>query len=227
MISSIKSANKYPQIKVAFELLLSTFGHQYWWPGDSPWEISVGAVLTQNTNWNNVEQAIANLKHRALLSPKLILDATTEDVAVAIRPSGFFNLKTARLKNLAKWWLDNVKNDNQLINSSISTNQLRDQLLAINGIGPETADSIILYAFNIPTFVIDAYTRRMVSRHLDMPPDINYNTLQNIFISNLPESTQLYNEYHALIVYNSKYHCKKNSCSTSCPLHNLTSNVSR
>ena len=221
MISLIKLANKNRRINIAFELLLKTFGHQHWWPGDSPWEVATGAVLTQNTNWNNVEKAISNLKRYALLSPELTIDTPSEILANAIRPSGFFNLKTARLKNLASWWLNNVKNNNQLKKTTISTNELRQQLLEINGIGPETADSIMLYAFNKPVFVIDAYTRRMASRHLNIPVAIDYTEIQNIFMRNLPEDPQLYNEYHALIVYNAKYHCKKNNCNISCPLHHL------
>jgi endonuclease-3 related protein len=221
MTSLIKLANKNSRINLAFELLLKTFGHQHWWPGDSPWEIATGAVLTQNTNWNNVEQAISNLKRYALLSPQLTIDTSTEILAEAIRPSGFFNLKTGRLKNLANWWLDNVNSNNQLKKTTISTNELRQQLLEINGIGPETADSIILYAFNRPIFVIDTYTRRMASRHLDIPMDIEYSKMQNIFMRHLPKDPQLYNEYHALIVYNAKHYCKKNSCNISCPLHHL------
>ena len=221
MISLAKSANKNSCIKVAFELLLKTFGHQYWWPGDSPWEVATGAVLTQNTNWSNVEKAIANLKHHALLSPQLTLDVSPEKLATAIHPSGFFNLKTSRLKNLAQWWIDNVKKNNQLKKTDTSTGELRDQLLEINGIGPETADSIILYAFNRPIFVIDAYTRRMASRHLDIPADMDYDTMQNIFTSSLPKNAQLYNEYHALIVYNSKHNCHKQACNDSCPLNQL------
>jgi endonuclease III related protein len=219
MISSAKSANNNPRIKAVFDILLTTFGHQHWWPGDSPWEIAVGAVLTQNTNWNNVEKAIANLKNHVLLSPKLILSAPSEQLSDAIRPSGFFNLKTQRLHALAAWWLDNVMNDDTLQQTDVLTGKLRNSLLEVNGIGPETADSIILYAFNRPVFVIDAYTRRMASRHLNIPADIDYNTMQNIFMRNLPEDVQLYNEYHALIVYNAKYHCHKQTCDKTCPLH--------
>ncbi|MCF6176395.1 MAG: endonuclease III domain-containing protein [Victivallaceae bacterium] len=219
VILSVKLANNNPRIKAAFDTLLTTFGHQHWWPGDSPWEIAVGAVLTQNTNWNNVEKAIANLKNHALLSPQLILSAPSGQLSDAIRPSGFFNLKTQRLHALATWWLENVMDDNTLKQTDMLTGKLRNSLLEVNGIGPETADSIILYAFNRPVFVIDAYTRRMASRHLNIPADIDYNAMQHIFMRNLPEDVQLYNEYHALIVYNAKYHCRKQTCDKTCPLH--------
>lgn len=219
MITSIKSATKYPEIKVAFDILLSTFGHQFWWPGDSPWEIALGTVLTQSTNWHNVEQAIDNLKCNDLLSPQLTLLTPHEQLAKAIRPSGFFNLKTQRLQALATWWLDYVTSDNNLSQPDISTAELRNSLLKINGIGPETADSIMLYAFNRPIFVIDAYTRRFASRHLNIPANIEYDTMQNIFMENLPKEVKIYNEYHALIVYNAKYHCHKRTCNKSCPLN--------
>jgi endonuclease III related protein len=220
MILLKKSANNNLRIKVAFDSLLKTFGHQNWWPGDSPWAIAVGAVLTQNTNWNNVEKAIINLKRRALLSPQSMLDASHEQLSNAIYPSGFFNLKTRRLQALLKWWTENTSDTGKLKQTNILTKDLRNSLLAINGIGKETADSIILYSFNRPVFVIDAYTRRIAARHLGISADINYDAMQNIFMENLPEDVQLYNEYHALMVYNAKHHCGKNYCKNSCPLHN-------
>lgn len=219
MILSVKSTNNQLRLKEAFDIMLTAFGHQHWWPGDCPWEIATGAVLTQNTNWVNVEKAIANLKFDALLAPQSMLTASHEQLAAAIRPSGYFNLKTKRLRALLTWWVEHVSDDGILKQTDISTEVLRNSLLAVHGIGMETADSILLYAFNRPVFVIDAYTRRMASRHFGIPADIHYETMQNIFMNNLPKDVKLYNEFHALIVFNAKHHCGKNSCNISCPLH--------
>ena len=220
----IKSANSN-QFRAAFDLLFHTFGRQHWWPADSPWEVAVGAVLTQNTSWVNVEYAINNLKQLKLLSPKAVADVSDQLLSEAIRPSGFFNLKTQRLRALTDWWLQNVSAAGSLKNCDITTAELRLNLLAIKGIGPETADSIILYAFGRPVFVIDAYTRRIAYRHLNIPSTFDYEALQKIFMDNLPEDAQLFNEYHALLVQNAKRYCGKRSCQPECPLRKLSEEI--
>ncbi len=221
MVLWTKSANNN-RFRVAFDVLFNAFGRQHWWPGDSPWEVAVGAVLTQNTNWKNVEYAIRNLKQLKLLSPVAIATASDQLLGEAIRPSGFFNLKRQRLRALGDWWLNNVDTAGRLKNKDITTAELRHDLLEIKGVGPETADSIILYAFDRPIFVIDAYTRRIASRHLDMPSTLDYGTLQKMFMDNLPKDAQLFNEYHALLVYNAKHYCGKRSCQSGCPLRRLS-----
>ncbi|MGB9719960.1 MAG: endonuclease III domain-containing protein [bacterium] len=201
-----------------YQHLLKEFGPQHWWPGDSPFEIMIGAILTQNTNWQNVEKAIRNIKKAGLLDPKFLL-VNRKKIPQLIKPSGFYRLKTDRLVNFLNYFVDeydgNVANFN-----GIDTDFLRSELLAISGIGPETADSILLYALNKPVFVVDTYTRRIFSRHKLISEDADYDDIQRFFKDNLPESTQLYNEYHALIVRLGKQYCKKNEpLCDSCPLY--------
>ena len=198
-----------------YENLLRFYGPQHWWPAKTRWEVCVGAILTQNTNWGNVEKAILNLKNAGFLMregeqselqseksqkyPEKLLLSTHDEIASLIRPSGYFNIKAKRLHSIAEWWLNNTKNGalNQYSNDPI---QLRDSLLQVNGVGPETADTITLYAFNLPIFVIDTYTKRVSSIYLKTPIDIKYDDLQFIFMRNLNPDPELFNEFHALIV---------------------------
>ena len=206
-----------------YDRLLSFYGPQKWWPADSEWEVVVGAILTQNTNWKNVEKAITNLKNSKLLLgeggfinsstspipnlknsinrtyPEKLLLSATDDIAELIRPSGYYNMKAHRLKNMAEWWLDCIskKPHGYALNE---INDLRDSLLQVNGVGPETADTIILYAFQLPVFVIDTYTKRIASMYINTSEKISYDDLQMIFMQNLPHETELFNEFHALIV---------------------------
>jgi endonuclease-3 related protein len=198
-----------------YEILFERFGRQYWWPGDSPWEICTGAVLTQNTNWSNVEKAITLIKSVDVLSPEKIVALPVPELEELIRHSGFFRIKTQRLRNMAAWWLDNVS-DSKLKSGSLV--EWRHRLLEINGIGQETADSILLYCFKQPIFVIDAYTKRIAARHFGTKPDISYQELQRLFMDSLPCSPELFNEYHALLVRNAKECCRKNVCLPGCPL---------
>lgn len=204
------------KIKTGYNRLFNALGPQHWWPGDSPWEICTGAVLTQNTNWQNVEKAIINLKNAKALDPETILSLPETKLAQMILPSGFFRLKTKRLKNVAAWWQKHVK-ANQLAGFDTPA-ATRDSLLNVNGVGPETADSILLYCFNLPLFVIDAYTRRIAARHFQTEENSSYDELQRIFMSALPANPAIYNEYHGLLVQNAKIHCLKNRCLPSCPL---------
>ncbi len=207
------------RIGKGFDILFARFGKQHWWPGDSPWEICTGAVLTQNTSWNNVEKAIALIKSAGALDPRRVVELPVSELEELIRPSGFFRIKTRRLKNMAVWWMDNVR-DSKLA-AGHSTAEWRRRLLEVNGIGPETADSILLYCFSRPVFVIDAYARRISARHFGTDPEISYHELQKIFMENLPASAELFNEYHALLVRNAKECCRKNVCLENCPLRNM------
>jgi endonuclease-3 related protein len=176
-------------------------------------------VLTQNTSWNNVEKAIALMKSAGALDPDIVVELPVSELEALIRPSGFFRIKTKRLKNMAVWWLANVR-DSKLPDGR-STAEWRHRLLEVNGIGPETADSILLYCFNQPVFVIDAYTRRIAARHFGSAPESSYQELQKIFMENLPGSTEIFNEYHALLVRNAKECCRKNICLEDCPLREI------
>ncbi|HBC88320.1 MAG TPA: endonuclease [Lentisphaeria bacterium] len=200
-----------------YKVLYRRYGPQHWWPGDTPWEICVGAVLTQNTNWSNVEKAIANLKRDKSLCPVKIRKMPLSDLEKAIHPSGFYRLKAQRLLAVTDWWLANVKAD-KLHPKGRSLQFWRDSILSVKGVGPETADSILLYSFNLPTFVIDAYTKRIMSRHFGFKPDIDYHELRKYFMDNLPNEPKIFNEFHALFVRMAKEHCRKGGCLKNCPL---------
>jgi endonuclease-3 related protein len=211
-----------------YNKLYDKYGPQQWWPGDSPWEIAVGAVLTQNTNWRNVEKAIDNMKKAGLInnlpdktanSAEKLLNTPSCIIEKEIRPSGYYRMKTKTLKNFAVWWKNNVTGTGKLNNMNLK--EIRGSLLTVNGIGPETADSILLYAFDLPTFVIDAYTKRIMSRHAGTNPDIKYETLRALFMNALPEKTELFNEFHALFVRLAKESCLKKECTKSCILREL------
>ena len=200
-----------------YKVLLDAFGPQNWWPAKTAFEVCVGAVLTQNTNWKNVERAIMNLRRNRLLTPSAIRGVRQDRLARAIRSSGYYNQKAKRLKIFARWF--DCSLGNRFKNAKgIPTSRLRDKLLAIPGIGPETADSILLYAFGRPTFVVDAYTRRLVERHNMLPEDASYDEIKLLFESSLKKSPKIYNEFHALIVRLGKTHCKKTADCEKCPL---------
>ena len=208
------------QLNEIYQLLFDRFGPQHWWPGQTQFEIITGAILTQNTNWTNVEKAIANLKSADCLTPEKLYHLEVSQLAELIRPAGYYNIKTKRLKNFVNWLFDNY--DGQLANlETIDTNQLRAELLAIKGVGFETADSILLYAFERPVFVVDAYTARIAFRHQLIEPDAGYEQLRELFQSNLPQDVQLFNEYHALLVKVGKEFCKPKAKCPGCPLEKL------
>jgi len=207
-----------------YQLLFDRFGPQHWWPGDTQFEIVTGAILTQNTNWANVEKAIANLKSANCLSPQKLYDLDLPQLAEFIRPAGYFNIKAKRLKNFVQWLFDNYQG--QLSNlEGLDTDRLRAELLAIKGIGRETADSILLYALERPIFVVDAYTARVAVRHGLIEPDADYEQLRELFQSNLPEDIRLFNEYHALLVKVGKLFCKPKTQCPGCPLGKLPHNA--
>jgi len=206
-----------------YQLLFDRFGPQHWWPGDSQFEIITGAILTQNTNWTNVEKAIANLKSADYLSPEKLYHLDLCQLAELIRPAGYYNIKAKRLKNLVNWLFENY--EGKLSNlESLDTNRLRAELLAIKGVGRETADSILLYALDRPIFVVDAYTARVAARHGLIETGADYEQLRELFQSNLPEDTQLFNEYHALLVRVGKKFCKPKAQCLGCPLEKLPHN---
>ena len=201
-----------------YDTLFEQHGPQHWWPGDTPLEIAVGAILTQNTNWSNVEKAINNIKRANALKAETLNSLCAEELEALIRPAGYYRVKTRRLKNFLTWLMEN--GDGQLENlAHHNTYDLREDLLAINGIGPETADSILLYALNRPVFVVDTYTARLATRHGLIEPPFDYHELQDLFQSNLPEDIQLFNEFHALIVRIGKDFCKPRPKCQACPLN--------
>jgi endonuclease-3 related protein len=192
--------------KQVFQGLFDEYGPQHWWPGDTPFEVMVGAILTQNTAWINVERAIANLKANKALSAEGILAAPEKVLAEWLRPSGYFNIKAKRLRNFCRWYMGVGQYDAL---STWDSHTLRKALLSVNGVGPETADDMMLYAFERPVFVIDAYTRRLFRRLGLITGDETYEQLRTIFEENLPADVLLFNEYHALIVQHAKDICKK------------------
>ena len=203
-----------------YQLLLKAYGPQNWWPAESPLEVMIGAILTQNTNWQGVEKAIANLKKNDLLSLNKLHNISIEELAESIKPAGYFNLKARRLKNLIGMVAEAHGGDLEII-GQMETAQLRQELLLVNGVGPETADSILLYAFHRPIFVVDTYTYRVTSRHHLIEEEVNYQTLQDLFMEHLPLDVDTFNEYHALLVRVGKLHCKRKARCEGCPLEPL------
>ncbi|MFQ6135964.1 MAG: endonuclease III domain-containing protein [Candidatus Hydrothermarchaeales archaeon] len=199
-----------------YDALSKHFGKQNWWPAETPFEVIVGAILTQNTAWQNVVVAIDNLKAMDLLSPDDILNVKGEALEECFRPTGYFRIKAKRLKNFITFLFDEFDGDLDNL-FSLSKEELRAKLLGVNGIGPETADSIILYAGEKTTFVIDAYTKRIFGR-LSMVGDVGYEELKQFFEDNLPKDVELYKEFHALIVVLGKNYCKAKPLCEECPL---------
>ncbi len=197
--------------------LEARYGPQHWWPADGPFEVMVGAVLTQQAAWTNAERAIANLKAAGALSPRALRRLPAAELAQLIRPSLYHNAKAGKLKALASWLGDRYQDDLAgLFRQDVST--LRRQLLSVYGIGEETADSIILYAAGKPVFVIDAYTRRILSRLGLEPAENTYRAYQSLFMSHLPEEAGLFNEYHALLVRLGKEVCHSRPLCGECCL---------
>jgi len=207
-----------------YEALLDHFGPQHWWPGQSPFEVMVGAVLTQNTNWSNVEKAIKNLKNAQALTPERINNLTHEELAQLIRPAGYFNIKAKRLKNFIRWFCSDYNASIESLRE-LSVDRLREELLSINGIGRETADSIILYALEKLTFVVDTYTYRILLRHGCIDSDSDYERTKEYCQANLPDDIAVYNELHALIVRTGKIHCKPRPACLECPLARFSHDV--
>ncbi len=206
------------RLNLIYQKLYSLFGSQHWWPADTRFEVIIGAILTQNTNWLNVEKAIANLKKHKLLQPHKLYKLSHKRLASLIRSAGYYNIKAKRLKSFLKFFMK-YYNGNVKKMSGIDIPSLRQQLLSVKGIGPETADSILLYALDMPIFVVDAYTKRILSRHRFIGEGAGYDEIQNLFMQNLKSGVKLFNEYHALLVKLGKEFCLKNKprCKI-CPL---------
>jgi endonuclease III related protein len=200
------------------------FGDQYWWPGETPFEIIIGAILTQSTSWKNVEKAIANLKQEHLLSCRALWEIEEKRLAELIRSSGYYNAKAKKVKSFVQFLHDRYQcRLNKMFATPVS--ELRIELLAVHGIGEETADSILLYAGNKPVFVIDAYTKRIFSRLGIIKPRIKYQEVQQLFMHHLPTDAKLFNEYHALLVAFGKSQCAKRPNCLSCFLKDICNYV--
>ena len=210
------------KLQKIYHRLLDAYGPQNWWPAEEPFEVMVGAILTQAAAWRNVEKAIDNLKTARALSPRALRQFSLSGIAALIRPCIYYNVKARKLKSLANW-LGEYCQDNLSKLFSNTTDQLRQQLLSIWGIGEETADSIILYAANKPVFVIDAYTRRIINRIGLAPDNTSYTAYQSLFMDNLPADATLFNEYHALLVCLGKNVCRNRPFCQQCCLRNMCS----
>lgn len=203
-----------------YHRLIDRYGPQYWWPAEEPFEMIVGAILTQSAAWSNAEKAIANLKAAKALSPIALRRLPLPELAVLIRPCGYYHAKALKLKSLAHWLGDCYKDDLDKLFAN-GVNDLRQQLLSVHGIGQETADSIILYGANKPIFVIDAYTRRIINR-IGLAPETNsYTAYQTLFMHGLPTDSELFKEYHALLVCLAKDVCRSHPLCQQCCLNNI------
>lgn len=207
--------SSFTVLNKVFEILYAEYGRQYWWPAKTRLEVCIGAILTQNTSWRNVEKAIANLKSKNLVDCKSILNSDIYEIEEAVRPAGFYRQKAERLRLFCE------RADLDLL-CDMSLEEARSHLLSIKGIGKETADSILLYALKKPIFVIDAYTKRIYSRLFDLDAaSLNYDDLRNKFEAALGKSVSKYNEMHALLVQHAKLYCRKKPLCTRCPLSHL------
>ncbi len=228
---------KKERIRKTFKLLFNKFGPQFWWPGDTPFEVMVGAVLTQQTSWKNVEKAINNLKSKGMLSPDVLYSLDCKEIAEVIKPAGFYNLKACRLKEFVRYFKEKYEADESKMKETPMF-QLREELLAVHGIGKETADSILLYALDMPIFVVDAYTKRIYSRLGIVDKNDSYEEIRILFETSLSdenflnyvrnnirfkgnEKVYVFKEMHALIVREGKDFCKKKPVCGECPLFSM------
>jgi endonuclease III related protein len=213
--------NTQQRLLRVFNALIEYFGRRNWWPGETAFEVIVGAVLTQNTSWKNVEKAIDSLKQHDALDIGALYEMDKEELAFIIKSSGFYNVKSRRLKNLVSLIYNDYSSDISNL-QALDIREVKKRLLAVNGIGKETADSIILYALNKPVFVVDVYTKRFLKNHRIYDGQNDYDAIQEFFMGNLPEDTYLFNEFHALIVCLCQNFCKKVPHCNKCPLeHDL------
>jgi endonuclease-3 related protein len=210
-----------------YKILLNHYGKQNWWPAETRYEVVVGAVLTQNTSWKNVERAINNLKMENLLEEEKILNIDEDKLKQLIKPAGFYNLKAKRLKNVTKFIVDNYGNTEEMAKTDKDTLTLRTELLSINGVGKETADSILLYALDRESFVVDAYTKRMFVRLGIIDEKAKYDDIKVLFERHLPKDLEVYKEYHALIVEHCKRFCRKKPLCDNCPIRTFCKLLSR
>ena len=207
-------------LRAMYRQLYAAFGPQHWWPADSPFEVVIGAILTQNTSWKNVEKALGVLKEKKLLDPVKLYKVDERLLAHTIISSGFFNIKAKRIKQFIQFLFIHYQGSLERMFSEQLT-PLRENLLRVKGIGPETADSILLYAGGMPIFVVDAYTRRVLLRHRLISDDAGYGEVQELFMKHLKKDVQLFNEFHALLVHVGKHFCKRISLCEGCPLKDV------
>jgi len=200
-----------------YQKLYSSIGPRGWWPAESTFEIVIGAILTQNTSWKNVKKAVSNLKRENLLSPQILFNTDTKVIAEIIKSSGYYNQKAKKVKNFLEYFKLFDFSFERMAERDLE--ELREQLIKINGIGEETADSILLYALDKPVFVIDAYTKRIFSRLGFISENIKYSDLQRLFTEHLKKDTPLFNEYHALIDYLAHFICRKKPECQRCVLN--------
>ncbi len=198
-----------------FETLYNHFGPQDWWPGETTLEILIGAILTQNTSWHNVTKAITRLKEQNAITLNTLHMMPIDTLAALIQPAGYFNIKAKRLKAFMHYLIEQNTTDLMSL-SQKPTMQLRNELLMVSGIGPETADSMLLYGFHKPIFVIDTYTIRIFERHHLIKPHLSYHAVQQIMMENLPHDVALFNEYHALLVALGKSYCRTKPLCQNC-----------
>lgn len=207
-----------------YQVLLDNLGHQGWWPADSPFEVMIGAILTQNVSWNNVKKAINNLKEKSILEQKRLLEIDLAELAPLIRSTRYYNEKAKKIKNFLNFYFDEYNGDLETM-SKEETMVLRKKLLKINGLGEETVDSILLYACDKPIFVVDAYTKRIFSRYGLIDTDANYLCIQKLFMENLPCDIELYNDFHAQIVHLGNAICKTKPECNKCPIREVNRTI--
>ncbi len=212
----VKAEKKHILLRF-YESLFTCYGRQHWWPADSDNEVVIGAILTQNTSWSNVEKAIGSMREHECMEFSELNRIDVDELAEVIRSAGTFRIKARRLKAFVSWLFERYDGD---LEPALSGNlkDRRRELLSISGIGPETADAILLYAGRRLTFVVDAYTHRVLRRHGLIEGCASYDQVKNLFESNLPGDVQMYNEYHALLVEVGKKHCKTKADCSECPL---------
>ncbi|MFH1055683.1 MAG: endonuclease III domain-containing protein [Candidatus Altiarchaeota archaeon] len=214
------TATNRRKIKRAYENLYNAYGRQHWWPADTPFEVCVGAILTQSTNWSNVEKAIRNLKADGVLSPHGLHKVRLNKLARLIKPALYYNVKARKLKEFVRFLDKEYHGDVENMRKG-ETLELREKLLSVWGLGPETVDSMLLYALGKPSFVVDAYTRRIFSRMGVVDGDATYDEIKAFFEGNLPRSVRHYNEYHALIVEHGKNVCKTKPRCEKCRMESI------
>lgn len=207
-------------VRDIYDRLFAAYGSQHWWPAQTPTEVAIGAILTQNTAWSNVERAIANLREAECLTFAALRATSDEALAGLIRPSGTYRVKAARLRSLVDYLWEHFDGSLEAMLTG-ELGDVRSRLLAIHGIGPETADAIMLYAGGHPTFVVDAYTKRVLRRHFLIEPNASYDEVRHLFHAALPADAGMFNEYHALLVAVGKKHCRAKAACDGCPLADL------
>ncbi|UCG31844.1 MAG: hypothetical protein JSU68_09275 [Phycisphaerales bacterium] len=209
-----------------FEAMARALGPQHWWPAKTPWEVIVGAILTQNTAWRNVEKAITRLEEAGALEAERMRGLEESTLAEYIRAAGTYRVKAARLKRFVDFFYERHRGDLEAMFAT-PLRTLRDELLSVRGIGRETADAILLYAGHLPTFVVDAYTARILRRHGLIDEEATYDEMQEFFAFHLPENVDLYNEYHALLVQVGKRYCRPKARCEGCPLESFEHDMTR